>query len=181
MGTLEIQTGDITLLEVDVIVNAANASLLGGGGVDGAIHRKGGPTILHACQELRKNKYPEGLPTGAVALTPGGMLPARHVIHTVGPIYHQDREPHRHLADCYRNALTLAAEIGAKRIAFPGISTGVYGFPKKEAATIAIQSVQEFFRGNPRQLSRVILCAFSEDDAHILREARARFLDDHHG
>ncbi|MBF8273101.1 MAG: Appr-1-p processing domain protein [Magnetococcales bacterium] len=174
--TIKIQVGDITQLKVDAIVNAANASLMGGGGVDGAIHKNGGPIILEECRRIRKDHYPEGLPTGEVVLTSGGMLPARHIIHTVGPIFHQDPAPHQHLANCYNNALAMAANIGAKSIAFPGISTGVYGFPKEEAAMIAITCVQNFFREKPGPVFQVILCAFSKSDALILEEA----LDQYH-
>lgn len=174
MNTIEVLVGDITQLEVDAIVNAANASLMGGGGVDGAIHRKGGPAILEECRRIRKDQYPEGLPTGAVVVTSAGQLPARYVIHTVGPIFQQDTNPHQHLADCYNNALALAAHINAKSIAFPGVSTGVYGFPKDEAAVIAIECIHEFFKSTPGSVSRVILCAFSDGDAAILRKALSR-------
>src|SRR6476469_738747 len=129
--------GDITKQDVDAIVNAANSSLLGGGGVDGAIHRAGGPRILKECQELRRTKYPHGLPTGEAVITSGGNLPARYVIHTVGPIYGE--EPKREaelLAACYRNSMTLARQHALSSIAFPAISTGIYGYPKTEAAAI---------------------------------------------
>lgn len=171
---ITVRVGDITQLHVDIIVNAANASLMGGGGVDGAIHRQGGPAILEACRKIRAETYPEGLPTGAAVLTSGGNLPARSVIHTVGPIFHQDPEPHKHLADCYANALNLAKETGGCSIAFPGISTGVYGFPKDQAAVIAITTIQNFLRDAPGSVSNVILCSFSEDDALILEKALAQ-------
>ncbi|MBF0107831.1 MAG: O-acetyl-ADP-ribose deacetylase [Magnetococcales bacterium] len=174
MGTLEIMTGDITRLDVDVIVNAANATLLGGGGVDGAIHRNAGPTLLEECRKLRKSRFPDGLPTGSAVITGAGQLLARYVIHTVGPVFHQDPDPHQRLADCYRNSLLLAEQVGARSIAFPGISTGVYRFPKADAARIAITCVREFLDGASQNLSRIILCAFSEDDARILRVARDR-------
>lgn len=171
---ITIRVGDITQLHVDIIVNAANASLMGGGGVDGAIHRQGGPAILEACRKIRAEAYPEGLPTGAAVLTPGGNLPARYVIHTVGPIFHQDPEPHKRLADCYANALDLAKKTGGRSIAFPGISTGVYGFPKDLAAVIAITTIQDFLRDDPGSVSDVVLCSFSKDDALILEKALAQ-------
>ncbi len=173
MNLVEIIVGDITQLRVDAIVNAANATLLGGGGVDGAIHRMGGPEILDACRKIRQEHFPNGLPTGQVVVTTGGRLPARHVIHTVGPIYQQDNNPDQHLADCYHNALTLAVTIGATSIAFPGISTGVYGFPKEAAAKIALSTIQTFLQNNPGKLTRVILCAFSAGDAAILEQTQA--------
>jgi O-acetyl-ADP-ribose deacetylase (regulator of RNase III) len=141
--------GDITRLDVDAIVNAANATLLGGGGVDGAIHAAGGPTILAACREIRRTQYPNGLPTGEAVMTTAGDLPARHVIHTVGPIYgrHAGREPEL-LASCYRNSLQLAAARSLKSIAFSAISTGVYGYPSAEAAAVSSQAVAAFLDDN---------------------------------
>src|ERR1700674_660470 len=125
---------DITSEAVDAIVNAANSSLMGGGGVDGAIHRAGGPAILAACREIRASQYPKGLPTGQAVITPGGRLPARYVIHTVGPIYGQHGgDEARLLAACYENAIALAAKNGLETIAFPAISTGAYGYPQDEA------------------------------------------------
>lgn len=135
--------GDITRLKVDAIVNAANSSLLGGGGVDGAIHRAGGPDILQACQAIRARQG--GCPTGEAVLTTGGKLPARYVIHTVGPVWqggHQEEA--RLLAACYRNSLVLAASHGIRSIAFPNISTGIYGYPKLRAAEIALKVVRDF-------------------------------------
>ncbi|WP_295422137.1 O-acetyl-ADP-ribose deacetylase [Sulfurovum sp.] len=140
-----IKTGDITLEHVCAIVNAANSSLMGGGGVDGAIHRAGGYKILEACKEIRKEQYPDGLPTGEAVATTAGDLPARYVIHTVGPVYRYCGE---HcvslLASSYKNSLKVAMELGCKDIAFPAISTGVYGYPKAEAARIAYESVKGF-------------------------------------
>jgi O-acetyl-ADP-ribose deacetylase (regulator of RNase III) len=130
-GTVLAISGDITRQKVDAIVNAANGSLLGGGGVDGAIHRAGGPTILSACQELRRTVLPSGLPTGEAVITPGGQLPARFVIHTVGPVYgSQSGNEAALLASCYRRSLFLAHEHGLHSIAFPAISTGIYGYPR---------------------------------------------------
>ncbi|SDJ51710.1 O-acetyl-ADP-ribose deacetylase (regulator of RNase III), contains Macro domain [Frankineae bacterium MT45] len=134
--------GDITEQEVDAVVNAANSGLLGGGGVDGAIHARGGSEILAACRELRASRYPKGLPAGEAVATTGGALPAAWVIHTVGPVYslRQDRSPL--LASAYRSSLQVADELGAKRVAFPAISAGAYGWPIDDAAQIAISTVR---------------------------------------
>ena len=143
-GKVQVVTGDITKQNVDAIVNAANSTLLGGGGVDGAIHAKGGPKILEACRDLRRTRFPSGLPTGEAVLTTAGQLPARHVIHTVGPITGIGKEPDASLlATCYRNPLALAAEHGLRSIAFPAISTGAYGYPIEDAARIAIGEVKK--------------------------------------
>lgn len=173
MATIEIQTTDITLLAVDAIVNAANASLMGGGGVDGAIHRAGGDAILAECKQIRKNSWPEGLPTGKAVVTTAGNMPAKYVIHTVGPIYHNDPNPNESLAACYQNCLALAQENKVKTIAFPSISTGVYGFPKLDAAKIAISTSHAFLQDNPGSVNRVILVAFSSADAEILNTIKA--------
>ena len=133
--------GDITDQRVDAIVNAANSSLMGGGGVDGAIHRRGGAAILEACRELRRTSYPDGLPTGEAVATTAGELHATWVIHTVGPIYAREAEPAKLLAACHVSSLRVADELGAATIAFPAISTGVYGYPVEEAASIAIATV----------------------------------------
>ena len=169
MNTITTLTGDITQLAMDAIVNAANASLMGGGGVDGAIHRAGGPAILAECRTIRQTRYPEGLPSGEAVLTTGGQLPARWVIHTAGPIYHSDPDPAGNLAKCYRRCLELADAQGARRLAFPGISTGVYGFPKEAAAQIAIQTIRTFFEQKPEANLSVTLVAFSSADEEILR------------
>ncbi|MBF0623271.1 MAG: O-acetyl-ADP-ribose deacetylase [Magnetococcales bacterium] len=173
-GVIEVVTEDITRLTVDAIVNAANSTLLGGGGVDGAIHRAGGPAILEACRALRRERLPDGLPTGQAVATTGGKLPARHVIHTVGPVHGQDQEPAALLAASYRNSLLCALELGAKSIAFPGISTGVYGYPKAEAARVAVASLRRTLAGltGPGP-ERILLVAFSAADAEILRQALA--------
>jgi O-acetyl-ADP-ribose deacetylase (regulator of RNase III) len=147
---------DITTLAVDAIVNAANASLLGGGGVDGAIHRAAGPELVAACRLL------QGCDTGEAKLTPGFRLPARFVIHTVGPVWQGGRAGEAGLlAACYRNSLALAETHGAASIAFPAISTGVYGYPKEAAAQIAVESVRAF---EGKSLREVMFCCFSEDD-----------------
>ena len=134
--------GDITQQDVDAIVNAANHSLMGGGGVDGAIHRRGGPEILAECQKLRQDKYPDGLPTGQAAATTAGRLKARWVIHTVGPTYAESKDKSHLLADCFRNSLAIADELGAGTVAFPAISTGVYRWPVDDAARIALETVR---------------------------------------
>ena len=134
--------GDITLQEVDAIVNAANGSLMGGGGVDGAIHRAGGPSILAACKEIRRTIYPDGLPTGKAVATTAGDLPARWVIHTVGPVYAREREPAALLDSCHTESLRVADELGARTVAFPAISTGIYGYPIEEAAPVAVDAVR---------------------------------------
>jgi len=144
-GRVRVRVGDITRERADAIVNAANMSLLGGGGVDGAIHRAGGPAILEECRELRRTRYPKGLPEGEAVATTAGLLPARYVIHTVGPRFgkHGGREPEL-LAACYRNSLALAAELGSSSVAFPAISTGVYGYPREDAAAVASEAIKEF-------------------------------------
>ena len=134
--------GDITEQDVDAIVNAANHTLLGGGGVDGAIHRRGGPEILVECQKLREEKYPDGLPTGHAAATTAGRLKARWVIHTVGPTYAESKDKSHLLADCFRNSLRIADELSAATVAFPAISTGVYRWPLDDAARIALETVK---------------------------------------
>jgi O-acetyl-ADP-ribose deacetylase len=134
--------GDITQQDVDAIVNAANHSLLGGGGVDGAIHRRGGPEILAECEKLRQDKYPDGLPTGQAVATTAGRLKARWVIHTVGPTYAESKDKSQLLADCFRSSLKIADELGAATVAFPAISTGVYRWPVDDAARIALETVR---------------------------------------
>lgn len=158
---IKVLRGDITKLEVDAIVNAANETLLGGGGVDGAIHRAAGGELLEECRTLH------GCKTGQAKMTKGYRLPARHVIHTVGPVWHggEQGEPDL-LADCYRNSLRLAAENGLRSIAFPAISTGVYGYPKEPAARIAAETIKEFLKDHDLE---VILVAFGELDEQIYR------------
>ncbi|MEU6698447.1 O-acetyl-ADP-ribose deacetylase [Pseudonocardia sp. NPDC046786] len=140
----EIRTerGDITEAEVDAVVNAANSSLLGGGGVDGAIHRRGGPAILAECRELRAGRYPDGLPTGQAVATTAGDLPARWVIHTVGPVYAKREDRSHLLASAYRQSLRVADELGARTVAFPAVSAGIYGWPIPDAARIAVETVR---------------------------------------
>lgn len=135
--------GDITEQALDAIVNAANSSLMGGAGVDGAIHRKGGPAILEECRRIREERYPDGLPTGEAVATTAGELPARWVIHTVGPVYAREEDPVRLLAACHRSSLRVADELGAGTVAFPAISTGAYGYPLEEAAPVAVEAVRD--------------------------------------
>ncbi|MEV5835743.1 O-acetyl-ADP-ribose deacetylase [Nocardia sp. NPDC052112] len=141
-ATITLRRGDITEQRVDAIVNAANSSLLGGGGVDGAIHRAGGPAILDACRDLRASHYGKGLPTGQAVATTGGDLWARWVIHTVGPVWSATEDRSALLASCYRESLRVADELGARTIAFPAISTGIYGWPMDDGARIATETVR---------------------------------------
>jgi O-acetyl-ADP-ribose deacetylase (regulator of RNase III) len=141
--TVTLVRGDITEQHADAIVNAANSSLLGGGGVDGAIHRRGGPEILAECRALRASHYGKGLPTGQAVATTAGRLDAEHVIHTVGPVHSASEDRSALLASCYRESLRVAAELGARTVAFPAISTGVYGWPMDDGARIAVRTVRE--------------------------------------
>ena len=138
---IEMIEGDITAQDVDAIVNAANASLLGGGGVDGAIHRRGGPAIVAECRRIRKDRFPQGLPVGEAVATTAGDLPARWVIHTVGPVFTRERDPAALLARCHASCLRVADELGARTVAFPAISTGVYGYPIEAACAVAVAAV----------------------------------------
>jgi len=142
MPQIVVLEGDLTDQDADAIVNAANSSLLGGGGVDGAIHRRGGPRILAECKELRRTRYPDGLPTGQAVATTAGMLPARWVIHTVGPVFSRSEDRSALLASCHVQSLRVADELDARTVAFPAISTGVYGYPLQLAAPVAIESVR---------------------------------------
>jgi len=163
MASLEVLRGDITELAVDAIVNAANTSLLGGGGVDGAIHRKAGPDLLRECRTLN------GCATGDAKITKGYRLPARYVIHAVGPVWHGGgRGEAELLAGCYRRALEIAEEHWLSSIAFPAISTGVYGYPRQEAAQVAVEAVRNTLPRAPG-ITRVIFCCFDEATADIYR------------
>jgi O-acetyl-ADP-ribose deacetylase (regulator of RNase III) len=142
MPEIVLVEGDLTTQEVDAIVNAANSTLLGGGGVDGAIHRAGGPSILAECREIRRTTFPDGLPTGRAVSTGAGDLPARWVIHTVGPIYAASADPAGELASCHTESLRVGDELGARTVAFPAISTGVFGYPVEEAAGVATAAVR---------------------------------------
>jgi len=171
-GRVQVVVGDITKQDVEAIVNAANSSLLGGGGVDGAIHRAGGPEILEECREIRRTRFPEGLPTGEAVITTGGKLSALYVIHTVGPIYGEHRGKEAELlANCYHNSLTLAVEKNLTSIAFPAISTGVYGYPRQEAAEVASRTIENFL-STDRQLKEVRLVFFQSDDAEIFLQSQ---------
>jgi O-acetyl-ADP-ribose deacetylase (regulator of RNase III) len=139
---IETVQGDITEQRVDAIVNAANSSLMGGGGVDGAIHRRGGPSILAECRQIRADEHPDGLPTGQAVATGAGNLPARWVIHTVGPVYARSQDRSGLLASCHIECLRVADGLGAQEVAFPAISTGVYGYPLELAAPVAVAAVR---------------------------------------
>ena len=166
-GRVVVRVGDITKEDAGAIVNAANSSLMGGGGVDGAIHRAGGPEILKECEEIRRAQYPEGLPTGEAVITTAGKMAAKHVIHTVGPVYGRGgKDKAELLAACYRNSLSLAAKKGLKVVAFPAISTGVYGYPLEEAAQVSSQAVAKFLDSDA-SLQEVRLVFFSRGDAEI--------------
>ncbi|MHA1729744.1 MAG: O-acetyl-ADP-ribose deacetylase [Promethearchaeota archaeon] len=165
---MEVIVGDITRETVDAIINAANPSLLGGGGVDGAIHRAGGPVILRECKQIRKELYPEGLPTGKAVITAGGYLKPK-IIHTVGPIYLQSSDPDKDLAACYKNSLLLALENSCETVAFPAISTGVYGFPKVQAAKIVSKTLSETLP-QYKAIKKVRLVFFAKKDADIFLE-----------
>lgn len=157
---LEVTTGDITKFEADAIVNAANSSLLGGGGVDGAIHRAGGPAILEACKQIRNRQG--GCKTGEAVITTAGKLPAQYVIHTVGPVWNGgNHNEEALLASAYTNSLKLAEEHGVKTIAFPNISTGIYGFPKEKAAVIAVQTVSDF---REKLIKKVTFVCFDKEN-----------------
>jgi O-acetyl-ADP-ribose deacetylase len=159
---VEIIQGDITKQKCDAIVNAANSSLMGGGGVDGAIHRAGGPAILEECKIIAAKQG--GCPTGEAVITTGGNLPAKFVIHTVGPVwYGGEKNEAKKLADCYQNSLRLAVENMIQAIAFPNISTGIYGYPKKEAAEIASTTVDEFLQNNSSILKVYFVCFDAEN------------------
>ncbi len=159
---VELLKGDITKVNVGAIVNAANSSLMGGGGVDGAIHRAGGPEILQACMQLN------GCPTGQAVITTAGNLPAKKVIHTVGPVWHGGKNNEENLlANCYRSSLLVAVEHRLRSIAFPNISTGVYGFPKQRAATVAINTVNQFLSDNPNAFDRITFVCFDDDNFQI--------------
>jgi O-acetyl-ADP-ribose deacetylase (regulator of RNase III) len=165
---IEAVQGDITEQTVDAIVNAANSSLLGGGGVDGAIHRAGGPAILEECRRVRAEQYPGGLPTGQAVATTAGELPARWVIHTVGPLYAAEADPAALLASAHTESLRVADELGARTVAFPAISTGVYGYPLAEAATVAVEAV----RSADTQVELVRFVLFGNEALQAFERAR---------
>ncbi|MBO9565044.1 MAG: O-acetyl-ADP-ribose deacetylase [Niastella sp.] len=169
MTTLALLQGDITKVQADAIVNAANSSLLGGGGVDGAIHRAGGPAILEDCIRIRNRQG--SCPTGEAVITTGGNLPARYVIHTVGPVWQGGNNRERELlSNCYRNTLTIAIEYGIKTLAFPNISTGIYRFPKAAAAAVAVATVQEFISAHPGKMETVTFVCFDEENYRLYEQ-----------
>jgi O-acetyl-ADP-ribose deacetylase len=170
MPEIVLLEGDLTTQDVDAIVNAANRSLLGGGGVDGAIHRAGGPSILTECEELRRTAFPDGLPTGRAVATGGGDLPARWVIHTVGPVYRTSDDPAGELTSCHTEALRAADELGAQTVAFPAISTGAFGYPLEEAAAVAVRAV----RGADTRVEEVRFVLFGREAFDAFEQAHAR-------
>lgn len=169
--TIEVHQGDITKLDVDAIVNAANERMLGGGGVDGAIHRAAGPELLEACRAVPEARPGVRCPTGEARITPGFKLPARRVIHTAGPVWHGgDRGEPEKLASCYRNSLALAAENGLRTVAFPAISCGVYGYPLEDATRVAVTIIREFL-SQDNSVEEVTLVAFDASTAEAMRRA----------
>ena len=173
MADLEVIMGDITALEVDAVVNAANSSLMGGGGVDGAIHRAAGPSLLDECREIaaqRKNIPGGPCPAGDAVITGAGKLPAKHVIHTVGPVWHGGSlgEPEL-LASCYRKSLLLAEKTGLESIAFPNISTGVFGYPKDKAAAVAIAAARETLPKTPG-IKRIVFVCFDQENYTLYKK-----------
>lgn len=164
---IRLHRGDITLFEADAIVNAANSSLLGGGGVDGAIHRAGGPSILRECRMLRETLLPDGLPAGQAVATNAGSLPARWVIHTVGPIYSRTEDHTDTLRGCYLTSLGIADELGASTVAFPAVSAGVYGWPMADAARVAIAAV----RAADTRVETVTFVLFSDEAYRAFEDA----------
>jgi O-acetyl-ADP-ribose deacetylase (regulator of RNase III) len=173
---LQLIEGDITNIEADALVNAANSTLLGGGGVDGAIHSKGGPKILEECKRIRTLEWPDGLPTGNAVITTAGNLKAKHVIHTVGPIWRGGvyDEP-KLLRRAYWNTLKLASAQGLKSVAFPSISTGAYNYPTQQASTIAVTAIKDYLEKDDR-LERVVLVLFSKGDFEIYAKAAQQVL-----
>jgi O-acetyl-ADP-ribose deacetylase (regulator of RNase III) len=174
---LRLVQGDITEQDTHAIVNAANSTLMGGGGVDGAIHRAGGSEILDECRRIRSTSHPDGLPTGEAVVTTGGLLRARRVIHTVGPIWRGgSNNEAKLLADAYRNSLRIAAEEGLRTIAFPSISTGAYGYPTERAAEVALRTVIEEIRARSAAFDEVRFVLFSPADLQIYNDTLHRLL-----
>ncbi len=168
MDRVEVVRGDITKIKTEAIVNAANTSLMGGGGVDGAIHRAGGPAILEECKKIVAKQG--GCPVGEAVITTGGKLPVRFVIHTVGPIWNGGKENESEkLAACYRNALRIAAEKNLRTVAFPNISTGVYRYPKEQAAKIAVGTVIDFL-ASTQKVDKVIFVCFDEENFQLIQK-----------
>ena len=174
---IRLVQGDITEEEVEAIVNAANPSLMGGGGVDGAIHKVGGPKILEECKKIRQTRYPNGLPTGESVITSGGNLKASYVIHTVGPIWRGGGEGEAMLlGNAYRNSLKTAVDNGLRTVAFPSISTGAYGYPIEKAVNVAVNSVKAFLEEN-NSLYEVIFVLFSDQDYIVYRNYVEQILE----
>jgi O-acetyl-ADP-ribose deacetylase len=172
MNKIDLIKGDITKIKVDAIVNAANSSLMGGGGVDGAIHRAGGPAIVEECKKIVARQG--GCKTGEAVITTAGNLPASYVIHTVGPVWSGGNNMEREkLANCYTNSLQLAVENECKTVAFPNISTGIYGFPKQEAAKIAVDAISKFLSQNHSLKEVVLVCFDDENYAYVKKELNA--------
>ncbi|MBM3216970.1 O-acetyl-ADP-ribose deacetylase [Candidatus Poribacteria bacterium] len=171
-GRIVVRTGDLTAEDTDAIVNAANSSLMGGGGVDGAIHRAGGPQILEECRRIRATTHPDGLPVGEAVSTSGGRLKARYVIHTVGPVWHggNQGEPEL-LASCYRNALVEGERLGVQSVAFPAISTGVFGYPADKAAQVAAEAVQDYLAAHTSP--EMVRFVFFGQEAYVVFLANA--------
>ncbi|WP_308198253.1 O-acetyl-ADP-ribose deacetylase [Rhodococcus sp. ARC_M6] len=169
MPTITVVEGDITTLDVDAVVNAANSRLLGGGGVDGAIHRAGGSAILEACKVLRNTSLPDGLPVGAAVATTAGKMKARNVIHTVGPRYSDTEDLSARLRSAYTRSLAVADSLGARTVAFPLISSGVYGWPKEDAVRQAVSAI----RAADTQVESVILVAYNQESAALMRRVLA--------
>ncbi len=168
--------GDITEMATDAIVNAANHSLMGGGGVDGAIHLRGGPKILEECRKIRATKYPDGLPTGQAIITSAGNLKAKHVVHTVGPVWSGgNRQESKLLAEAYVNSLRLVIVNRLRSVAFPSISTGAYGYPVKEASQVALRTIKEFLEREDN-LAEVVFVLFSDADLQVYRETAKKIL-----
>ena len=166
---IRLVQGDITEQDADAIVNAANSSLMGGGGVDGAIHRRGGPEILQECRRIRANRHPDGLPTGQAVATTGGRLRTRWVIHTVGPVYRSGEDRSALLASCHTESLRVADELGARVVAFPAISTGAFGYPLDEAAAVAVAAV----KGARTNVEEVRFVLFGEEASEAFERALA--------
>jgi O-acetyl-ADP-ribose deacetylase len=174
---LSIVRGDITEQDTDAIVNAANSSLMGGGGVDGAIHRKGGPTILEECEQIRKTQWKDGLPIGEAVITSGGKLKARFVIHTVGPVWNGEDKVAKLLTNCYVNCLKLANSRRLNSIAFPAISTGAFGYPIQRAGALALKAAKDFFRNHSdTTLREVVFVLYTSADFEVYKQLfKSRF------
>ena len=171
-ATLELVNADITTLNVEAIVNAANSSLMGGGGVDGAIHHAAGPQLLEACQEIRCTQYPDGLPVGQAVATPGFNLPASFVIHTVGPNRYAGQSDPELLRQCFISSLSLADSLHVESVAFPAISAGVYGWDGEQVATIGLSAISDYLKKGGSGLERVVCCLFGPRSLHVWRHVR---------